>query len=289
MANAWQNQWQGALAGSVLTAPVLVFAGLGSPAPILEATINRIWSEIGEHQQCYFVDPVPRASSGLYNCMARPKDGYVELSWCSFMRELADAVVKGQLQRLAQMCSAIVAARGMTALDLSRVIAVIAAAGLIALGELRANWLRKNRAYLPESQSQNELIADLFLGIALIEQLTQSTCRLENRSEFSFWRDATLIGTLQVASGCGVMDALLVQTQLTREGSAYGAQKFRSVLVAHVIGSVEDETVPLPMDVADAEARVPDDIVSPEEKPALLSLEKLRGQPNAISVWRFRA
>ena len=52
----WKNQWEQIVATQVLSAPRILFAGLGSAAPVLSATLTMIQEALGAEKTIYQAD-----------------------------------------------------------------------------------------------------------------------------------------------------------------------------------------------------------------------------------------
>ena len=58
----WQEGWEGVVAARVIASPVVVFAGLGSPAAVLTKTVEKVRKGVLATHKVYVVDPSPTSA-----------------------------------------------------------------------------------------------------------------------------------------------------------------------------------------------------------------------------------
>ena len=85
----WHDAWEGILAQRVLTTPVTVFAGLGSPARVLTESIARVKHALGNGCTVYQVGPDLPEDSPFFAQLELPRASYLQMEWGAFMETLA--------------------------------------------------------------------------------------------------------------------------------------------------------------------------------------------------------
>ena len=100
----WKKEWEEVIAARVLAAPMLVFAGLGSPSALLTKTVKRI-REAKLNVEVIQVDVVPFEKSQYASELGLPKDSYVQAGWCDLMAALAERLVEEHRAVLEKKCT----------------------------------------------------------------------------------------------------------------------------------------------------------------------------------------
>jgi len=90
--DAWRDGWEELITTRVMTAPVVVFAGLGTAAAVLVETIRRVRTAVTDHVSVH-VDPDEFGSSQFTATLEIPEEHFVRSGWSDFMSDLADRVV----------------------------------------------------------------------------------------------------------------------------------------------------------------------------------------------------
>src|SRR5205823_3401380 len=112
--NEWANTWQPIVANRVLAAPVVVFAGLGTPVAVLIESAKLLKNAV-PNAVVFQVDVVPRADSRFAQELAISAAAYVQSGWCDFMEGLAARVVTEHVQQLSNAAMQKVQDDGLTA------------------------------------------------------------------------------------------------------------------------------------------------------------------------------
>jgi hypothetical protein len=159
--NAWQDGWEEILAKGALSAPVTVFAGLGSPAAVLTESVATLAALGGTSY--YLADPDP--TGPFFDALSDHLAEVIKLGWCDLMRTLGDRVVQYQLATLTDATRALAQSRSLGAAVVAAALASVAGLRLLPLGATRAAWLLHGKPYLRREESQDERLADSLLSI----------------------------------------------------------------------------------------------------------------------------
>lgn len=108
----WKDNWEEAIAHSQLVVPSSVFAGLGSPADVLTVSTKNIREAVEDQSSFYQVDPGEyeweedgeTVKSAFTSALDIPKERYIQLGWCDFMKAVGDRVRREQIDALCQAC-----------------------------------------------------------------------------------------------------------------------------------------------------------------------------------------
>lgn len=202
---AWRDGWEELVATRVMTAPVVVFAGLGTAAAVLVETTQRIRAAIEDHAT-FHVDPGEFGSSSFTGALAIREDRYVRSGWSEFMHALATRVVVEQLAVLRQTAIRLEERRDLQAENLDLVFDVCGGLDLLQLGELRARWLLRQDAYAAARSIDPLLIADLAQAAALLARELGVTFVAETDGCLQMRIGDRFSGALILASGGGTRD-----------------------------------------------------------------------------------
>lgn len=211
----WKAQWEDVIVRKVLAAPVVVFAGLGSPADALTASATLIHDAIPQGRQAYLVGPGLFADSDFAKALSLAEADYVQAGWCQFMSDLSERLVEEQLGHILASASVLAKREGIHDEDLRSMLNRVAQEGLPRLGALRANLMLDNRPYLPDVQQSREQIADLLLGTALIAREAGAIAKLTGDGVIEFHRDDRVVTAYVLASGSGTKSCATLEAELS--------------------------------------------------------------------------
>jgi hypothetical protein len=218
----WRGAWPDAIAAIVLAGPVIVFAGLGTPAAVLVESITRLRQMIPvDGLRVFQVDPRPADQSAFFAALNIPGDGYIQQQWGEFMEELSDRLVADQQTELEGACESLLQAEGWEREDVRTLCARLAGRGLMVLGLLRARWCLADAAYLPRYAIDPELMADILLAIGLIERGTESVAVYSDSGVVEFRRDRRILGAIVVGSGRGTRSFFSIESEILGKQKRY--------------------------------------------------------------------
>lgn len=275
----WETGWESVVAARIASAPVVVFAGLGSPAAVLTEAVARLRALVPDALVAYLVDPAE--TSAFADALDLADDNHIRAGWREFMRRLAERLALEARIELRNACDSLIASNGWSDASeaVERMCAAYEAAGLLRMGRIRAVWLNSQRAYEPDQPPQRELLADLLLGIGLL-------CR-DAAAEVALEPDGTAVLSapshpprrILALSGRGTrrwsqLDPLL-STKVTEPSAA---PEF--VLAAGFQGIRPAELAP-PDDIVMPKAG--DDITVGVPPPRVISIDDLRSNPDLLA------
>lgn len=266
----WEDSWEELVAGRISASPVLLFAGLGSPAKVLTSSVERVRQIVDTLPEVYLVDP--KEDTPFAEELSVPPGNLVCARWNEFMQRLAARLVDASSEALRVQASGIAVARGWESEStrLEDLLAAIESVGLLCLGKIRARWRGIERGYAPETAESGASLAHL---LALSGQLLKDG-DLQLRM--------TLDGLIEVKTGSG-----LVRHTMGLHGGgvatwAAAEEMYRRVLVdvdpqpdliiaAGFTGSKLEDLAP-PTDIVSGNDE--DDIVWSSMGPRLVDAEK---------------
>lgn len=239
LASEWTNNWEEAIASRVLTAPVVVFAGLGSPAAVLIDTTTRLRAILQEGVRVYQVDIVERDHLAFAAQLELGDGDYIRLGWIEFMCRLSGRVVTEQLDALVRACSAMCDANDWPQEDLQALCESFASEGLLLLGRVRARWLLAESPYLPHHACDVDHIADLTLAVRTIERVSETSARVQDDGVVEFWAGAELRSVIAFVSAQGKWRWGALEPRVERARQTWRTRQvdLRKVVVAGVTGA----------------------------------------------------
>ena len=141
----WKDAWNRMLAGAVLTAPAVVFIGMGTLVGVLLASATRVREAVLDAHSVFQVDLLPREKSKPSKLLWPAEDNYIQMGWISFARKLGDRIHQHHLSELVTACEALVDNNDWGDIHVQHVTDRLAALGLLAFGSARARWFPRRR------------------------------------------------------------------------------------------------------------------------------------------------
>jgi hypothetical protein len=244
----WAGHWEEVIARRVLSGPMTVFVGLGSPAAVLTTTATWIVQSLNTDATVYVVGPDEPAASAFFAALGLGTDRYLRLGWCEFMHALGDRVLRDHIAKLEAACASLLQANpGWPTESVHSVCERIQQLGILGAGEIRARWFIEHGSYRPHPRDavNLDLLADLVIGLALLERLRGREARLDHEgvANFDGPEGPTAVG---LVSGRGSRDWVRVEgdiARLQRDFKRRG-RSLQAVVAAGVTGDREAVVVP---------------------------------------------
>lgn len=283
--NQWdEERWETVIAHRVLTAPVIVFVGLGAPAAVLTESLRRIRNTVPNGVKVFQVDPVPLDHSAFAETLQLEEGRYIQLGWCAFMKELSAWLASVQTGELRDKADALANCEGWDGEDMESFSTSLSAQGLVELGSLRAAWLLDSSPYLPRNEAHTELVADLALALMLVARRTSTTWRPRAAGLIEFRDGDRVAGTLAFASGQHSRRWLSLEAAVAQYADRWRHDNPTAVIVSGYVGSDQPAPTPPPSIL---EEENPDSIIARPRHPRLVSADALRAEPTRIQEMVF--
>jgi hypothetical protein len=274
----WQGQWTDVVAQRVMASPVVVFAGLGSPAAVLIDTTRKIASAVGDAGgELYIVDPTPREHSRFFAALGIADENYFEVGWTAFMTVLGRRIATAQCHALGAACGELSHHEGLDEEDTQPLCERMTDLGIVALGRLRAAWALHQGSYMPHSEHLLPNFADIMLALAAVERIRGVVALVAEDGVVEFRSGQTIRGRILVCHGRGVYSRarLAGELQVRRQRLAAREPVPFAALVGGMRADVGELSVPSSI------AREPEaaSIVAPAETLELVLIDELRLRP----------
>jgi len=213
----WKDYWKPIIATKVLTAPVVVFAGLGTPVRVLIKSTTLLRNALPGITKFYQVDPSVKESSRFFKELSIDPSGYIQQGWCQFMEELSERLLGEQVHKLEQAVTHKINEDQLETENFADIRKCLSALGLVKLGKLRGHWLLHDKPYYPLDQTAVGLIADLLLGLAMMARVSgAATAFVEDGLVVEFRRDGRAVAAFVVASGRGYRGRVAVESDVRK-------------------------------------------------------------------------
>lgn len=275
----WRDDWEDVVAARVVASPVVVFAGLGSPASVLTETARRI-TQAANDVDISVVDPAETAP--FIQLLGVESASHVRLGWCDFMEQLGARVH-------AEICDGIEAACRSICEEndwqdefagISEIRTCVEVLGLLDTGAMRSRWLGENSGYTPDDDRRS-LIADLLLGIGIIKRESAASPSLCADGLVVFVASSGIESRVLALSGLGTARWSAMEARVAQAvGRLPVHRRPRGVLVSGTLGPRGADLAP-PPDLIVGESG--DSILGAHASPDIVLVDELRTDPSLAS------
>ena len=277
--SAWQDGWEEVVAQRVLSGPVTVFVGLGSPANVLTDTTKRIMGSLGSGQaNIILVDPSPHGESHFAGELNVPKENYVCMGWGDFMRMLSSRVVEEQRVAIERACNELGRELNIEEEDVSNLSRRLAALGLLRLGQLRAAWMPDDDPYVPHERRILKPLANLFLGVRMLERLSGYRADFAEDGLVEFSRESHVARVMVCSGGTWMTDARMNLELRNRQRESRQKRKPWSTAMVVGVEGLTDTSAPNNI-IADTN---PHDLIEGPDQLIVVGITQLRDNPELV-------
>jgi hypothetical protein len=234
--DAWRSAWEELVASWVAGAPTIVFSGLGSPAAVLTETMSH-FGGVSEVQK-YYVDPYPE--NDFRDALEPHLTGVLELGWSEFLDQLSRRVARAQVASLKAAAYNLSVIRNEPEALVSAGVAVLADAGLLDIGRLRADWLVREKEYAHDSEgTERDAIANVLLIIGLLVDVTSGAVTLTGQGLVEIaTKDRVL--KFRCAHGSALYPWGMIEDRIRRVHGRPSTGGSRTVLTSGVEPAIEE-------------------------------------------------
>jgi hypothetical protein len=277
----WKGNWEPIIATKVLAAPVVVFAGLGTPAAVLIASTQLLRNALRAVTKVYQVDLADKAESKFFQQMALDPSAYIQCGWCQFMDQLSKRLQQEQISQLEQAVAEKVRDDRLPDEDVANLLDRLGALGLVKFGKLRGHWLLHHKPYRPVETDDLGLIADLLLALAMTARVSASQVVIIEDGLVEFHRDGRAVAAYLIASGRGHRGRLAVEAAVESRRHQYRSRPVPPSGV--IVGGTSNIWTTLPTPPPDlVRGDVSEDIVAGATALPMIHITELRDAPNLV-------
>jgi hypothetical protein len=273
MDGEWIGQWHQVVAQQVLAAPTVLFAGLGSPAPVLTATVEMIQGALGGNKALYQADIVPFGQSGFAAQLEIPEQRYIQGSWDAVVARLAERIAAQQVDSLSRSGRALLTENHHGEADLERftgIAAQLTGQSLLTLGKMRAFAdLDRDKLYRPHSVRDDEFMSEPMLRLVQVAERFGLDTAPTPAGTWTLRRNGQPIAQIMLATGGGVRRMTAVESRAKTICASIAANASMPVDVVLIGGLIDVAPVFDHVDLIADEN--PDDIIGGLATPLLVS------------------
>jgi hypothetical protein len=278
LAEEWQGNWEEAISHRVMTTPVVVFAGLGSPAAVLTDTVSRVRKATDPSQhQAYVVDPAE--ATPFQAALELPPEAHIRMGWSQFMSFMAERVATELSAVLATAGEELCTAHGWRdeAVFVRDLCERLYALGLVTTGKVRATWLLDRSAYARDDD-RRALVVDLLLAIGIVERTVGREARFLPDGLVELPQPAGQAAVFLPVSGGGTLRWAALEPRVHAAiGRITPSGSVRKILVGGVQGVRPEDMAP-PEDVVAGDVEF--DIVRGAPGLDFVTVDEIRADPS---------
>ncbi|MFX4273308.1 hypothetical protein ACQR35_12190 [Pseudarthrobacter sp. J1738] len=226
----WAAEWESVIAAANLSAPVVIFVGLGSPANVLTESVSNLAAKA--QSSYYLVDR--NQDSKFHEALSANLTGMVNLYWGDFMSRLAQRVALEQLQRIRDTHNQMVGDDPDMALRQSEdIVTPIEKIELLDLGRARATWLLGPYPYAGEGDTANQRqIAHLLVATDhMTAALAASPPELDDHGRLTIRTDAGSTLVFGLAHGGGTIAWSAISAKIRERNNSLAPQLRTNLVV----------------------------------------------------------
>lgn len=271
----WRDSWESVVAHRIAASPVVVFAGLGSPASVLTETLAKVRSAVPDVLKAFLADPAP--TSAFADALDLPPENHVQLGWVAFMQLLSDRVAEQMRSDLLATCTTICEQNGFpdNRDHLVGVCAAFAKSGVLTMGAVRALWVHGGGAYEPDVPGSRGLVADLLMAVELLAEAVGSDCSFASDGAAQMHTAAGSTLRILGLSGQGTRRWASIEPLIAQQVGQLSHSP-DLVLAGGFQGPLPDSLSP-PEDIVNGDAN--DDITQGIPGPWVIPVDQLRANP----------
>jgi hypothetical protein len=269
----WKGHWETIIANKVLAAPVVLFAGLGTPVAVLIESTKLLRAALPAVTTLYLADPEDMVSSKFFQALGLDAAHYISSGWGALMEGLSRRLLEEQIAKLGQAAVSKTQEDHLPNEDIARFLNTLQHMGIVRVGKLRAYWLLSEKPYLVFDENILGLLADLLLALATMVRVSGAEAVIIEDGRVEFQRAGRTVASFIVASGNGHRGKIAVEAEVQKRRAGY-SQSPTAALVGGTSASWTTPPTP-PKDIVDG-AESKDDILRGPTALPLFHISELR-------------
>lgn len=214
----WKEGWEELVSTQILSAPTILFAGLGSAAPVLSQTLSILNEYMGGNKQTFQVDVSTHANNQLAQELSIDEGSFIQSGWCAFMAEISSRLFEEQLHNLSETSRGVVTANDGSEQVVAAIDTVtnkMRTAGFLGLGKHRAHLSVDGKVrYKPYSDVSDHLYVDPMLKLSTVCEALQCDFTPLPNGIWEILKDGRRVGTVMLSSGEGAYRLSALETKI---------------------------------------------------------------------------
>ena len=275
----WKDHWEPIIAGKVLAAPVVLFAGLGTPVAVLIESTKLLKAALPALTKLYLADPGDMASCTFFQALVLDASVYIRSAWGDLMEALSKRLLEEQIAKLGQAARRKIQEDNLPNEDIAGLLEALQNMGIVKVGRLRAHWMLYEKPYRIFEENILGLLADLLLALATLARVSGAEAVIIEDGRVEFKRAGRTVTSFIVASGSGHRGKLAVESEVQKRRTKY-SQSPTAALVGGTSASWTTAPTP-PKDIVEGEESKNDILRGPTAFP-LFHISELRDNHRLI-------
>jgi hypothetical protein len=199
----WRGSWEQIIATRVLSAPVVLFAGIGTPVSVLVESTKLLCASLPPPRKLFLAGPGNPERSKFFEELGISQSCFIQEPWGALMEKLSDRLVQEQTEQLLSAAALKIKEDGLEEEDLSQEMVALRGMGIVGFGKLRARWLLYEKPYLSLERNALGLLADILLALASIARLSGSASFILDDGRVEYRQQGRTVASIVVVSGSG--------------------------------------------------------------------------------------
>lgn len=277
----WKGHWEQIISTTVLTTPVVVFAGLGSRIGVLESAVQLLRTALPNTTSFFQFGYGDPTNSDFFRSLNIDTAAYLPDGWCECMRALSARLLEEQFAHLILAISEQTARGGIPAENTAGLERSLRRLGLLGVGRVRGHWCLDFDRYRADLEAERGLFADLLLALALVERTTTATLNVLPDGQVELSRNGLILARLFVATGHGHRTKSKIEAtlQARRHSRRHHSSDPNRAIVA---GTSDHWAVPLSPPKSVVRGDPEGSVVDGPEGLSLIHVSHLRQDPTRI-------
>lgn len=275
---SWDDTWQKYVVVDLALTPNIIFAGLGSPTPVISETVLKAKAALSYDKKIFQVDTMDRSSNALAQNLEVAADDYVISCWTGFMHALGEVVAHEFLNKISDRHPQFCVDNHHDEEDLGMVTAALPS-DILSLGKLRAEWFLDKSEYKPFNSTNLDHLVDIVRTLAMALKIVDATECVAVENGMEFRKGGRVLFRVFSCSGAGAMYWARVEGEMQAR-----LQRFRrndkTTAVVYLTTAVEVELTSVPESIVPE--RGGDTVTASPRDFAYFSPRSLRENPQAL-------
>lgn len=276
---SWDDTWQQYVVVDLALTPNVVFAGLGSPTPVISETVLKVKTALPAAKRIYQVDKIDRARNLLAEKLEVAADDYVVSCWTGFMRAVGDIVARDILNKMSDRHPSFCADNHHEVEDVSMVIGALPS-DILSLGKLRAAWFMDRSEYKAFYNTNLDHLVDIVRALAIALEIVDAAECVLVEDGMEFRREGRVLFRVFSYSGAGSAYWAKAEAEMLSR-----VQKFRrsdkTTPVVYLVTAAEmDQATSVPEKIVPE--RNTDEVTASPRDFAYLSATMLKNNPKML-------
>ncbi len=200
----WEDTWQEYILTDFALTPNVIFAGLGSPTPVISETVLKVRGVLVPPRNVFQVDALDRGDNRLADALEIPLGDYIRSCWTGFMGALGGSASRGFLNAISDRHPTFCEENRLHREDITLVMESLPM-DILILGKLRAAWFMSKAEYKTFINTMLDHLVDIVRALAIALRIVQANECVVVEDGMEFRKDGKPLFRVFSCSGAGSM------------------------------------------------------------------------------------